>query len=236
MPTELRRKIYETDETRSAMPDKLRIVSGKYRRRTIRIPKGVSVRPTTDRMRERLFAVLEPHIVGAQVLDLYSGTGICSLEALSRGAQFVECVEQNQALNRAIRDSIHELDCAATTRVTQADVVKWLRRTQSKETSQPKWDIVLIDPPYDNEALYRQTLRLLAYHRRVDDNTIISLEGTKHTHELIDAKLWNITRTLSFSQNCCMLLQKKPEDSADKLPTLLPDESPDELPDKLPDS
>ncbi|MBE0602710.1 MAG: RsmD family RNA methyltransferase, partial [Deltaproteobacteria bacterium] len=64
----------------------MRVVAGRWRGRTLRAPRGLAVRPTTDRVRESIFAILGERVAGAKVLDLFSGTGAMAIEALSRGA------------------------------------------------------------------------------------------------------------------------------------------------------
>ena len=82
----------------------MRIVAGTLKSRALRAPKGDATRPTTDRVRESLFAVLGD-LDGVRVLDLYSGSGALAIEALSRGATSAVCVEQNRQALDAIKDN-----------------------------------------------------------------------------------------------------------------------------------
>jgi len=118
----------------------VRIISGIRRGHTIHAPAGRSTRPTSDRVRENVFNILGP-VDGASVLDLYAGSGALGLEALSRGAAHVVFVERDPDAVRAIERNLDTLRLRAT--VVRRDVVSML----AAETR--KYDLVLVDPPYD---------------------------------------------------------------------------------------
>src|ERR1700749_4170373 len=87
----------------------MRIISGKYRSRSLDAPPGLATRPTSDRLRETLFNVLAPRIEGAAFLDLYAGSGAVGIEALSRGAKHVEFVERAPAALKVMRANLEKL-------------------------------------------------------------------------------------------------------------------------------
>ena len=119
----------------------VRIVGGRWRGRRLVIPSGTEVRPTPDRVRETLFNWLAPSLPGAQCLDLFAGTGVLGLEALSRGAAGSTFVEHDPVLVRALEDRISAL--AAEARVFHEEALEFL-------ASRPRrpFDIVFVDPPY----------------------------------------------------------------------------------------
>ena len=120
----------------------VRIIAGEWRGTRIAIPIGTMVRPTPDRARETLFNWLSPAIVGARCLDLFAGTGVLGLEALSRGAKEVWFVETEASLISALRKRIADLDADAT--VIREDVAGFL-----KGPAKEPFDVVFLDPPYD---------------------------------------------------------------------------------------
>jgi 16S rRNA (guanine966-N2)-methyltransferase len=131
-----------------ARPGILRIIGGRHRGRKLRIPAGVAIRPTPDRVRETLFNWLQPRIDGARVLDLFAGSGALGLEALSRGAGHVRFVERDrraaaavEALAREWQETGAQVDCA--------DAVDWLAQAGGTEP----FDVVFMDPPYDSALL-----------------------------------------------------------------------------------
>jgi 16S rRNA (guanine(966)-N(2))-methyltransferase RsmD len=112
--------------------------------RRIRVPKGLEIRPTADRVREALFSILGQRVDGARVLDLFAGTGALGLEALSRGAVEVVFVEVDRGIARTLESTVIELGVADACRVVQADVLTASDRLNLGDPFQ----IVLADPPY----------------------------------------------------------------------------------------
>src|ERR1700734_537317 len=102
----------------------MRITGGTHRSRAIRAPRGQATRPTSDRVREALFGILESAggVRGGRVLALYAGTGALALEALSRGAARAVLVESSREALAAVRGNVASLDLADVARVLAADV------------------------------------------------------------------------------------------------------------------
>jgi 16S rRNA (guanine966-N2)-methyltransferase len=120
----------------------VRITGGALGGRRLVAPKGSSTRPTSDRVREALFAILGA-LDGASVLDLFAGSGALGIEALSRGAAEATFVDFAPAAIAAVRRNLDALDLAAE--VHKADARTFLRNAQKRARS---YDLVLLDPPY----------------------------------------------------------------------------------------
>ncbi|NIW23595.1 MAG: 16S rRNA (guanine(966)-N(2))-methyltransferase RsmD [Gammaproteobacteria bacterium] len=120
----------------------VRIIAGQWRGRRLAIPRGTTVRPTPDRVRETAFNWLADSVIGSACLDLFAGTGALGLEALSRGAREVWLVENDAALIRALRSIVEELD-AASAKIVQSDAHAMLRKPAAQS-----FDVVFLDPPY----------------------------------------------------------------------------------------
>jgi 16S rRNA (guanine966-N2)-methyltransferase len=118
----------------------VRIIAGTHRGHRIAAPKGRETRPTSDRVRESAFNLIGP-VEGAEVLDLFAGSGALGLEALSRGARHATFVEHDRDACRIIDANLDKLGLKAT--VLQQDAVRAL--VQERRT----YDLVLCDPPYD---------------------------------------------------------------------------------------
>ncbi|MGH2971932.1 MAG: 16S rRNA (guanine(966)-N(2))-methyltransferase RsmD [Gaiellaceae bacterium] len=118
----------------------MRIIAGSHRGHTIHAPSGQDTRPTSDRVRENIFNILGP-VEGATVLDLYAGSGAMGLEALSRGAAQVVFVDDDRDAVRAIEGNLDRLSLRAT--VLCRDAIAVLA------SEKRKYDLVLVDPPYD---------------------------------------------------------------------------------------
>ena len=136
----------------------MRIIAGKYRSRTLEAPQGLATRPTSDRLRETLFNVLAPRIVGAAFLDLYAGSGAVGIEALSRGAARVAFVERAPEALKALRGNLAKLGISSGFRIDSSSVAAALKHL-GKENQ--RFDLVFLDPPWDAAAEYAATLGLL---------------------------------------------------------------------------
>jgi 16S rRNA (guanine966-N2)-methyltransferase len=122
----------------------VRIIAGSRKGHRIDAPRGVATRPTGDRVREAAFNLIGP-LEGAEVLDLYAGSGAMGLEALSRGAARAVFVEDDRAACRAIERNLDRL------RLTGAAVVcdDALRALSADALAGRRYDLVLVDPPYE---------------------------------------------------------------------------------------
>jgi 16S rRNA (guanine966-N2)-methyltransferase len=121
----------------------MRIIAGSRRGHTIHAPRGLGTRPTSDRVRENVFNIVGP-LDGASVLDLYAGSGAMGLEALSRGAVRAVFVEQDAEAVRAIESNLDKLRLRGT--VLRRDAVAAL---SAEASAGRKYDLVLVDPPYE---------------------------------------------------------------------------------------
>lgn len=124
-----------------------RIIGGEARGRLLKVPK-TGTRPTSDRVRESLFNILDHRLgswSGLRVLDLYAGSGAFALEALSRGASAAVCVEISRPAADVIRANAKQLGYSVDVR--QADAAQFSRQPQAEP-----FDLVFIDPPYELET------------------------------------------------------------------------------------
>ncbi len=138
----------------------MRIIAGEFRSRVLHAPAGMATRPTSDRLRETLFNVLQPRLAGSRFLDLYAGSGANGLEAVSRGAAGAVLVEQAAPALAAIRRNVAALGVGGRVRVEGAAVQRWLNRAISVLPVE-RFDLVFLDPPYASAEEYEGTLNLL---------------------------------------------------------------------------
>jgi 16S rRNA (guanine966-N2)-methyltransferase len=132
---------------------RLRVIAGTHKGQVIVPPKGATTRPTSDRVREAAFNLIGP-LDGAHVLDLFAGSGAMGIEALSRGAVRCTFVERDDAACRAILANLEKL------RLTGAVVVRRdARRALDEERAAGRrYDLVLVDPPYDSFPVHEPLL------------------------------------------------------------------------------
>lgn len=120
----------------------MRIIAGRWKGHRLKPLKGRDVRPTTDRVREAWMSALGAKVVGADVLDLFAGSGALGLEALSRGAAHVTLVERARGSLSVIRSNVELLEAGPECTIVGDDVFRFLRRLDRPA------DVALADPPY----------------------------------------------------------------------------------------
>jgi len=124
----------------------MRVIAGSFGGRRLKAPRGRATRPTSDRVREALFAMLGD-LEEAAVLDLFAGTGALGIEALSRGAARAMFVERDPAATKVLQGNLASLGLESpTAEVRRMDVLAALRSARAAEET---YDLLFIDPPYD---------------------------------------------------------------------------------------
>jgi len=134
-----------------------RVIAGSARGVRLRAP-GPGTRPLADRVKQTMFAILEPEIQGAEVLDLFAGSGAAGIEALSRGAATAIFVEKDQQAAAVIDANLRATGLAGpAAAVVRWDVVRWL----AEPNVDTAFDLVLVDPPYAEPDLLLRVLTAL---------------------------------------------------------------------------
>ena len=131
----------------------MRVIAGSAKGRTLDAPRGGATRPATDRIRETLFAILEPVLDDARVLDLFAGAGTLGIEALSRGAAHATFVERSAEALKTLHKNIKTAEFEGHAEVIAANVLGFL-----EQSSAGPYDVVFCDPPFADVALLEATL------------------------------------------------------------------------------
>jgi len=131
----------------------VRVIAGSAKGRTLDAPRGGATRPATDRIRETLFAILEPILGDARVLDLFAGAGTLGIEALSRGSASVTFVERSAEALKALRKNIAATGFGDRAELVPANVLSFLEQSVAGP-----YDVVFCDPPFADVALLEATL------------------------------------------------------------------------------
>lgn len=155
----------------------MRIIAGTYRGLRLRTLRGGNLRPTTDQLRETLFDVLGLRVQGAAFLDAYAGTGAVGLEALSRGVRDVVFIEHHRAASQLIRQNLAALKIDSGYTILTCPVITGLERL---ERDGERFDIVFLDPPYEEIREYHHTLRQLARGSLLRPESIVIAEHSRH--------------------------------------------------------
>lgn len=125
----------------------MRVISGTARGRRLKELPGMDTRPTTDKVKESLFNIIQFDIEGRTVLDLFGGTGQLGIEALSRGAQRCTFVDMNRQAAAVIRENVDTVGFADRATVQQGDAMAFLSGCRGK------FDLIFLDPPYQTQLL-----------------------------------------------------------------------------------
>ncbi len=149
----------------------MRIIAGEARGRKLFSPNNQkNTRPTGDRVKEAIFSMIQPYVLDAVVIDLFSGTGNLGLEALSRGAQKAYFVDNHLPALSIIKKNIHITEYEASSDVIQASYEKALEERISQSA-----DIIFLDPPY-NKGLIMKSIHHICNYNKLNDGGIIVAE------------------------------------------------------------
>jgi 16S rRNA (guanine966-N2)-methyltransferase len=154
----------------------VRIVGGHLGGRVLRAPSGAATRPTSEKVREAVFAILGSRLSfgGAQVLDLFAGTGALGLEALSRGAAHATFVDSARSAVTAIRGNLRALGVEDRATVVAADAVV----SAARHAPPAPWQLVFVDPPYRSDLASRAVAALPPDHLAAD--AVVVIEHDRH--------------------------------------------------------
>lgn len=149
---------------------KLRIISGALKGRLINVPKSSLIRPTTDRVRETLFNILNNKISleGIKVLDLYAGSGSFGLECFSRGAGEIHFVEMNAVIYKNLEQNIASLNANDNCTVYKISALKF-----SLLNNNSNYNLIFADPPFFKDDIYEVVENILSYKFLEEDGIMI---------------------------------------------------------------
>ncbi len=182
----------------------MRVIAGVARSMPLKTPMGPDTRPTTDRIKETLFNILQNEIPGAVFVDLYSGSGAIGIEALSRGARKAYFIENAaQALN-CIQENLVFTKLNDKAVVLKQDAALGLTSVFEKEV-----DIIFMDPPYESGQEER-VLQVLAAMKYVTEDTLIIVEASLRTNMDYAENLgFEVVREKKYKTNKHLFLKRK---------------------------
>lgn len=160
----------------------MRVSGGRFKGFPVRvkspasIPSAIAIRPTTGKIREWIFQIIEPYLPGSRFLDLFAGSGIVGIEALSRGSIFAAFVDSNSSA--LIRKNTGFIDEKIQWRIYKDDVLNYLRR---RHPARYRYQIIFADPPYEYE-LYPQLVKAVEKSRLLEQDGLFILERSKHSN------------------------------------------------------
>lgn len=183
----------------------MRIIAGTARSLPLKTIEGLETRPTTDKIKETLFNMLQGDIPGCYFLDLFAGSGQIGLEAISRGAEYAVFVENSRKAAACIEDNIHFTKFDKKCRLITSDAVTAIHTLEGKY----KFDIIFMDPPYSKD-LEKEVLYQLADSNILKEDTLIIVEAALDTDfDYLDSYGFEVLKFKRYKTNMHVYMQKK---------------------------
>ncbi|WP_255451300.1 16S rRNA (guanine(966)-N(2))-methyltransferase RsmD [Sporomusa sp. KB1] len=190
----------------------MRIITGVAKGIKLKVPKGLDVRPTADRVKESIFNILanlevqvgRNAIIGANVLDLFAGTGNLGLEALSRGAAHALFVDHSMVSLATTKENINHADLSKVSEVHRGDSLKTLDKLAQSRRS---FTLIFVDPPY-NQGLVNVVLQKLDNIDVVENGGLIVVEYSKHEQLNADWQHLKLVRNERYGETLVTFLSR----------------------------
>jgi len=181
----------------------MRVIAGKARSLPLKCPQGKDTRPTTDRIKETLFNMLQADIPGCVFVDMFSGSGGIGIEALSRGAKKAYFIENAAPAIACIQDNLQFTKFTEKSVVLKQDAVSALHSIFEKSA-----DIIFMDPPYGQD-LEKQVLSVLSQCKYVTEDTVIIVEAElREDFSYVESLGFEITKEKKYKTNKHVFLRK----------------------------
>lgn len=182
----------------------MRVIAGEARSMPLKTPEGPDTRPTTDRIKETLFNILQNDIPGAVFVDLFSGSGGIGIEALSRGARKAYFIENAPKALACIQDNLAFTKFNDKSVVLKQEAALALTSIYEKEV-----DIIFMDPPY-NSGYEERVLTILSGMKYVTEDTLIIVEAALKTEtDYLDQLGFELVREKKYKTNKHLFIKKK---------------------------
>lgn len=184
----------------------MRVIAGTARRTLLKTPEGLETRPTTDRTKETLFNILNAYLADCNFLDLFSGSGAIGIEALSRGASFAVFSDTSKAAIDCIQANLTATHLKEKASVLQKDALSVIR---AMEVSNKVFDVIFMDPPYDNE-LEKKVLEALEQSSIINQDTLIVVEASLKTKfDYLENSKFSVFREKEYKTNKHVFIEIK---------------------------
>ena len=185
----------------------MRVIAGSARRLQLVAPKGDNTRPTTDKIKETLFNILNFDLYDSNFLDLFAGSGGIGIEALSRGASFCTFVEKDKEAIACIQENLKTTKFENKSTLIASDIIFALRKLSNSKIN--KFDFVFMDPPY-NKNLEKEVLLYLRDANFISDTTEIIIEMSEETKiDWIEDMDFDILKIKEYKTNKHIFLRRK---------------------------
>lgn len=184
----------------------MRIITGSHKKREIKAPKGLDTRPTSDRVKEGIFSTLGERVRGAQVLDLFSGSGNLAFESLSRGAEYAYLIEKDKKAYYTIMENVKRLEMTDLVKVYN---ISWEKYINIAKKEEKKFDLIFLDPPYYGKY-YSDVIKKISLHNLLKKNGTIIIEAPKelNSEDFIE-ECFKVVKEAKYGDTKIFYIQKR---------------------------
>ena len=185
----------------------MRVIAGSARRLLLKTLPGDETRPTTDRIKETLFNMLQAEVPGSRFLDLFGGSGGIAIEALSRGASSAVIVEKNPKAARIIRENLEHTHLDDRAELLTTDASAAITRLASRESA--AFDLIFLDPPYGLGLEDRALAQLLPTTLLQADTLLIVETDIEADPTRFEALGYSVLKVKEYKTNQHIFLQRR---------------------------
>ncbi|MBQ3053306.1 MAG: 16S rRNA (guanine(966)-N(2))-methyltransferase RsmD [Clostridia bacterium] len=179
----------------------MRVIAGSAKGHSLKTPKGLYTRPTTDKVKGSLFSMLMGHLADAKVLDLFAGSGGLGIEALSRGAKECVFVDMDSDAVSCIKENLAFTKTKEKARVVQGDSLQFLK------TESSPFDLIFIDPPYHHN-LGAKSMELIFSQNLLKSGGLVSLETDEGELETEEFEGFELIKSKSYGRISLKIYKK----------------------------
>ena len=183
----------------------MRVIGGTARSLPLKTVPGLQTRPTTDRIKETLFNMLNPYLPGSSFLDLFSGSGAIGIEALSRGASHAVFVDRDNACCNVIRENLAFTHLDAHSEVLRKDALSAVAFLEGRKEA---FDIIFMDPPYASDGVGTVLERLDGSSLVAPHTILIFEEDIRFPLDFIDGLSFEVMKEKKYKTNKHVWLKK----------------------------
>ena len=178
----------------------MKIISGKYKGRNIEGHNLDGTRPTMERVKESLFAIIQNYLDGAVVLDLFSGSGNLGIEALSEGASFSYLVDYNKKASDTIKRNLNTIG------IKDAEVINLDYKKALNYLKDKKIDLIFLDPPYKTDFI-EQSIKLIDEYNILSDEGLIICENDS-LDKIVYPDNYEVVKDRKYGDKWVVILRK----------------------------
>lgn len=181
----------------------MRVIAGAARRLNLKTIPGSETRPTSDRIKETLFNMINPYLSDINFLDLFAGSGQMGIEALSRGAKMAVFVENSNDAISCIENNLKITKLESSSKIIASEVFTALKRLEGNYI----FDYIFMDPPY-NQLLEKQVLEYLKNSSLINDTSVIIVEASLDTQfDYLEEMGYRIIKRKEYKTNMHIFLE-----------------------------